>query len=194
MGYRTYLALFLALIFPHLQCDTESFVIDCKRPWVYLKLERVGDRVPVYANEPRSGVWLRVVNNSRIPIIVGTFDTETPNPGIGVFDEVVSSGLPKGLGTGSDSKDVPQAKYTAAAPPKGYSSENYSTATIKPGSDLLFSVPINHLGPTWHLEVTFGLDVPGSGYTIGPHNTVSFFWKDLPEKYRKITNEHNPDR
>ena len=36
-----------------------------------------------------------MVNNSRIPIIVGTFDTETPNPGIGVFDEVVSSGLPK---------------------------------------------------------------------------------------------------
>ena len=78
--------------------------------------------------------------------------------------------------------------------PKAIPQKTIQPQQIKPGSDLLFSVPINHLGPTWHLEVTFGLDVPGSGYTIGPHNTVSFFWKDLPEKYRKITNEHNPDR
>src|SRR5712692_3054608 len=68
-----------------------DFVIDPSKHYVYLKFDHVGDREPLSADEPSKGLWLRLVNNCRLPITVATFNTENPgpDPGIGVYDEVV---------------------------------------------------------------------------------------------------------
>jgi len=64
----------------------------------------------------------------------------------------------------------------------------FLTTTIASGRDLLFSVPLNHISPSWYLRIMFNLDVPGSGYGSEPYSSVPFYWQDIPEKVR--TNLH----
>src|SRR6266852_5851871 len=68
---------------------TRGFLIDPSKHYVYLKFDHVGEREPLSADETSRGLWLRFVNNCRIPVIVAIFDTGTANPGVGVYDEVV---------------------------------------------------------------------------------------------------------
>lgn len=72
--------------------------------------------------------------------------------------------------------------------PTGYIlPEVFSTTSVRPGEDLLFSVPVNHVGPSWDLQIRFYLDLPGGHYGTGPYSAVSFGWQDIPEKYRDNT-------
>lgn len=166
---------------------TEGFLIDPSKHYVYLKFDHVGDRKPLSPEEPSKGLWLRLVNNCRIPIIVAIFNTGTADPGIGVFDQVVSvavkgpvlhfGGLAEG---GAKSAGPPQG-----GAPQGYSPPDvFSTTTVAPGESLLFSVPLNHVGPSWGMQVRFYLDFPGHFYGTGPYTIVSFDWQDIPEKFR----------
>jgi hypothetical protein len=54
----------------------ENFVLDSSKPFVYLKFERIGPRKPVLKAEAPLGLWLRLVNNCRVPIQVGTVGFE----------------------------------------------------------------------------------------------------------------------
>jgi len=168
-----------------------SFLIDPSKPYVYLKFDRVGDRQPLSQEEASKGLWLRLVNNCRIPIIVAVFNTGGAGSGIGVYDEVVSSavrgpvvhfgGLAKGQ---SASTDLSQA------PPRGYAlPDAFSTTTISPGESLSFSVPLNHVGPSWGLQIRFYLDLAGDSYGSGPYSVVSFDWQDMPEKFRETAGQ-----
>lgn len=170
-----------------------AFLIDPSKHYVYLKFDHVGDREPLSADEPDKGLWLRLVNNCRVPITVAIFNTENPGPhrGIGVYDEVVST-----AGKGHlpilyfPSKRENQAKTSTQAqeePPEGYSLPDvFSTTTISPGEDLLFNLPQNHVGSSWYLQVRFYFALPGEGYGTGPYSVVSFDWQDIPEKFREM--------
>jgi hypothetical protein len=157
------LALMATLISPILagQDTTQGFVLDATKSYVYLKFDHVADRKPISSNEYPKGLWLRLVNNCRIPIIMATFDPGTGDSGVGLYDEVVPIRAPKielHLGPPEQSH---HARVHKPTPPEGYSAEAFSTEIIAPGGDLLFSVPLNHVSPSWYLLIMFNLDVPG---------------------------------
>src|ERR1700722_8227643 len=97
------------------QKRTSSFVIDPSKPYVYLKFDHVGKRQPLSPHEPDKGLWIRLVNNCRLPITVATFDTETTDPGIAVHDAIVPVDLnPPPLARGLRAGEKPPS----AAEPK----------------------------------------------------------------------------
>ena len=169
---------------------TRDFLIDPSKHYVYLKFDHVGDREPLSTDEPRKGLWLRVVNNCRLPIIVAIFDTGTPNAEVGVYDEVVMPTVKRPLPIlyfPGQAKSQPKPPASPQElPPEGYSlPDAFSTTVISPGDNLLFSVPVNHVGPSWYLQIRSYFELPGEGYGSGPYSVVSFDWQDIPEKFRE---------
>ncbi|MGB2900929.1 MAG: hypothetical protein WBB89_16835 [Candidatus Acidiferrum sp.] len=163
----------------------DNFLINPSKHYAYLKFDHVGEREPLSPDEPTKGLWLRFVNNCRLPIVVAIFDAGADNLGVGVFDEVIpaTAKLPI-VDYGGPIKPKPKAP-PQEEPPKGYFAPDFISATIiLPGKDLLFSVPLNHVGPAWYLQVRFYFALPGEGYGTGPYSVVSFDWQDIPEKFR----------
>jgi hypothetical protein len=70
-----------------------SFLVNPSLPYVYLEVDHVGPRVPNWDGEPKVGVFLRLHNNSTVPIIVDTFGRppESKDDPCGVFDHVVAN-------------------------------------------------------------------------------------------------------
>lgn len=177
-----------------------DFLIDQSKHYVYLKFDHIADREPLTPDEPRRGLWLRLVNNCRIPILVAILDTGPENPGVGVFDEVVPvvlNGAVPVLSLPHPKRGAPSkpASRSQEEPPKGYSPPDvFSTTTISPGEDLLFNLPLNHVGPSWYLQVRFYFQLPGEGYGSGPYSVVSFDWQDIPEGLRQPESARVPPR
>ena len=69
---------------------SQSFVLNEAKPYVYIAFDHAGNRKPLGPGESTRGFWSKFVNNCRVPITVGTFETGTGDPGIGVFHDVVS--------------------------------------------------------------------------------------------------------
>ena len=109
-------------------------------------------------------LWLRLKNNSRAPIQVFAAAAEAGADGVEIVQEIVGTGAKPASGW--------------ISPPAHYSPVNESTIEeIQPNSDLLFSVPLNHVGPTWSLRITFQSGRQRQG-------TVDFTWAKVPVKER----------
>ncbi len=64
------------------------------------------------------------------------------------------------------------------SPPEHYSPVGEATTLeIQPKSDVLFSVPLNHVGPSWRLRITYQSARHREG-------TVDFTWAGVPVKER----------
>ncbi len=174
-------ALFLATLGTAFQLGAQEFVIDQTRPYVYIKLDHVGTRAPILEGESTKGLWLRLVNNCRVPISVISHDTGTQDPGVAINHEVVmndSSPVPTLL----EPESSPAYRHDTKAPP-GYLFHVGTRTVIPPGGTLLFSVPANHVSPSWFLRVTFTLE-PTNNHAPQPSSQVVFTWTDIPEKFR----------
>jgi hypothetical protein len=68
-----------------------EFVIDPSKPYVYLEVDHVGPRKPLRDGEPATGIWLRLKNNSRLPIVIMVLGASPSDSGeaLSVVDEVV---------------------------------------------------------------------------------------------------------
>lgn len=162
------------------------FILDSSKPYVYLAFDHAGDRTPVYPSEDKKGIWLRFVNNCRIPVAIKTFDPGTEDPGVGVQHEVVpiqsaSFGETPSLTNKADRG----GSRTDLKPPEGYSAELATLKIVEPGESVLFSVPLDHLSPYWHLRVQFTLDVSGQRGDQ-PYSYVEFYWDKLPKSVREM--------
>lgn len=51
----------------------KNFLIDPSKPYVYLKVDHIGPRTADDEHEPATGIYLRLINNCRVPITVDTF-------------------------------------------------------------------------------------------------------------------------
>jgi hypothetical protein len=72
--------------------------------------------------------------------------------------------------------------------PKGYSQQEVTSSTlIAPGRDLLFSVPFNHVNPSWYLQVNFHFQQIRARTEQAPLILVDFGWPDIPKEYRGET-------
>jgi hypothetical protein len=130
--------------------QTPKLVLDAAKPIVYVELDHVGPRPPVEADEPDRGLWLRLVNNSIVPIEVQPMDTRTDPELTLLPDEIV------GRWTRIEESDTPEPKM-----PMGYATGHIiSTELIQPGKGLLFSVPVTHVGRSWYMQVPFRFHLP----------------------------------
>src|SRR5581483_7712034 len=68
---------------------TSDFVIDQSKPYAYLKFDHIGPRKPTQSGESDLGLWLKVVNNCRIPIVFRGSSSLPGNPGVTLMDKVI---------------------------------------------------------------------------------------------------------
>jgi hypothetical protein len=164
------------------QQPISGFVLNSAKPYVYLQFDHVGPRKPLRDGESNIGLWLRIVNNCRAPISVPTFGLTSGDAGVGVFDEVVPDVM-NAVVINSGAIDLSEGSASSSAPihpPRGYSAEVFSTTRVLPGKDLLFSVPINHVGDQWFMRVRFVLDVNKPSVGTGPYTYLEFSKTELP--------------
>ena len=186
MKFQTCLIMFVLAFCARMfgQEPISDFVLNPSRPYVYVQFDHVGPRKPLRGGEGNVGLWLRIVNNCRVPITVPTFGLTTGDPGVGVLDEVVPdnprmsvSAEPdvinlseEGSSRGNPSKATPVNPKNN--PPRGYSAEVFSLTRVRPGKDLLFSVPLNHVSDNWFMRVGFVLDVNKPSVGTGPYTAT----------------------
>jgi len=162
------------------QQNANGFVLDDRNPYVYLKFDHMGARQPFIDGESQSGVWIRIVNNCRVPISVPTAGAPGEKGGIEVLDEVVPM-AESAVKVTTDNPEKQQASSQSKRPEgyAEYAGDVQGFTEIAPGESLLFSVPVNHVvGPDWYMRVRFSLDVPGSEH--GPYSYVDSFTVQIP--------------
>ena len=132
---------------------------------VLISFDHVVRPAPLRQNSDSAVLWLRLRNNGSVPIRVLASAPEAGAEGVEIVHEIVHS----------------LAKETSGwiSPPEHYSPVNEATTVeVQPNGDLLFNVPLNHVGPWWRLRITFAR--PGHQ----PQGTLDFTWAGVPPKER----------
>jgi hypothetical protein len=93
--------------------------------------------------------------------------------------------------TSIQAEQKPSVKTKREEMPIGYMAEVGSSESIPSGTDILFSVPVNHVDRNWYFEIPFRFDLPqGKGpraENVGgePVNVIRYGLGDLPSKYQR---------
>jgi hypothetical protein len=155
-----------------------KLALDTTKPFVYIEFDHTGPREPLRPDELARGLWLRLVNNSILPIIVRAHSSIT-DPDMTILEDVITPQM----------RTIPKSGLPDYGPmPRGYAtgSDVTSLLTVNPGKEVLFSVPVNHVGPGWFLQVPFQFDLPpAKGGAAQPVCYAAFTWDDIPEKSRE---------
>jgi hypothetical protein len=191
-----------------------NFVIDTNRAFVYLRFDHVGKGPKRWDAEPELRIWLRFVNNCNVPIELSTYGTPEggPTEEVGVMDEVVENPRPRieiTSGPPIETTSVDSA-VPGSQPPSGQAEPNTrpeaanepeemptdywfelgSWMTVQPGKEVLFSIPVNHLGKKWHVEIPFEFKDAGGKFPRDPMNggqpqmRLLYSLYDLPDQAR----------
>jgi hypothetical protein len=167
-----------------------DFVLDPSKPYVYLKFDHIGPVKPNSEREVESYLWLKVVNNCRIPILFRASGPPPGYPGVSLEDEVVEE--EHGIQIISDLDiekfqiDQELRKERLKHKPQGYSFEVSGVARVQPGQELLFSVPLNHVDDDWYFRIHFTLDLNHSSLVTGPFTYLPFYKWNLPKDEKLI--------
>jgi hypothetical protein len=181
------------LVFPLLVANAfaqnksvQDFVIDQSKPYVYLKFDHIGPRRPIRTGESNTGLWLRVVNNCRIPIVFPGFEMPPDVPGVGLMDEVLWNEPILQIATPDELKQIQRRERLRKSKhiPEGYSSETSGVMKVQPGTEMLFSVPLNHVDNDWYMRVKFALDLDKPSVSAGPFTYLPFYQEDIPKEQR----------
>jgi hypothetical protein len=164
-----------AALFSQTTKANKGFVIDENKPFVYVRFDHTGPGIPRDEDEPATRIWLRLVNNCRVPIVVtanGVPD-KSPKEEVGLRYRIVANppvyGLPRVIyrdASGEKSEDHKANDWSdsdeqTAAMPRNDLVDVASFISIRPGEQILFSMPVNHLGKHWHVEIPFEFELPG---------------------------------
>lgn len=160
--------------------EVPKVVLNVAKPIVYVEFDHTGPREPVEDGEPKLGLWLRLVNNSVIPIDVEVMNTATKS-GFLLLPDVITP----------IEQRIPQSGPTHERMPLGYASGLGTVQTISPGKDLVFSVPVNHVSPNWFMQVPFRFSLPPVKEGGQPICYAPFIWEDLPQSYRELNGGHS---
>jgi hypothetical protein len=169
------------------EIDPSNFVIDQSKPYVFLKFDHIGPRKAAQHGEENIGLWLKVVNNCRIPIVLGGHNALAGDPGYYIDDEVIEE-APSMITYVKTEKEMEignkSGKKTMKSKPLGYSSSVAGVIRIQPGEDVLVSFPINHVDDDWYLRVKVALAINKSSIAAGPFTYLPFFIYDIPKQFR----------
>jgi hypothetical protein len=154
-----------------------------------LKFDHIGLVKPNPDSAAENYLWLKVVNNSRIPI---TFRAQGPPPGypgVSLENEVVEQEpvrlfaySPQELDNFKRQEKL--RKEHLKHKPLGDSFEVSGGAIVRPGEELLFSVPLNYVDDDWYLRIKFALNLDRSSSSIGPFTYLPFYNWDIPKDAR----------
>jgi len=151
-----------------------KLVLDEAAPIVYIKFDHIGPRPAVETGEPSRGIWLRLVNNSIVPIEVHPMGTDTDPELTLLPDEIV------GRLVRIEESDTPEPKM-----PAGYATGDLvSTVLINPGKSFSFSVPVTHVGRSWYMQVPFQFHLSPIKHGSQPVSYAQFALEDVPEHLR----------
>ena len=169
--------------------DASNFVIDRSRPYVYLRFDHIGSRKPILQGESNVGLWIKVVNNCRLPILFRAIGTPSGENGIILEDEVVERKPLFQIFTSPHQEEDADAKMRLHLEklkhiPEGYSFEVSGRAKVQPGEEIVFSVPLNHVDEDWYLRVKFALDLAQTSLVVGPFTYLPFHIYDIPKEDR----------
>jgi hypothetical protein len=171
-----------------------GFVIDNSRPWIDIAYRKMGKRIPVFPTESEHGLWLALRNNCRYSIWVETLETlDEPNKNEGtllvhdvvpVVTSIYSTPLPPG---------APAAKILANAKldkPPGYAlpGDFAIGAEVKPGKELLFSVPLESVTRKWFIRIQVDFKIPGDR-GVQPLVFVDFEFWQLPKDVQHLSDQ-----
>jgi hypothetical protein len=175
----------------------QSFVLDQTKPYVYLRFDHIGPRKPLRTGEDGTGIWLRVVNNCRLPIAFASFSVPAGGAGVGLMDEVVEAEpMMQIYSTPEEGREIQKREKIQKLKhkPEGYWSETAGVVRVQPGEDILFSVPRNHVDDDWYMRVKFALDLDKSSVAVGPFTYLPFYEWDIPKESRSsATPAHEAD-
>ena len=164
-----------------------AFVLDRSKPFVYVEFLRVGKRERLREGEVPEGVWLRIVNNCRVPIQFmaygGNGDEAIHNEGV-IYDEYHGAVVTMPDGTQSPPLQKPRSEM-----PGGYMYDVGSRYILEPGKSLSFSVPLNHVADDWHIEIPFDFVLPSTP-CCQPKMSAVFFLDDVPDAYKSKFQQH----
>ena len=186
-------------LFSQPKSATKQFVLDPDKFFVYVRFDHIGPGAQQSDDEPPIRIWLHLVNNCRVQIVVtanGVPD-ESPKDEVGLRYRIVANppvlGLPHLIGKPSGEKDETDIDDNtgAAEMPRNDLIDVMSAITVEPGEAILFSMPVNHVGKHWHVEIPFEFDVPrgkgGRDEKNGgqPIMAVDYGLYDLPQQAQK---------
>jgi hypothetical protein len=166
------------------QQRSDRFLLDPSTAFAYIKFDHIANRRQPSPEEFPKGLWLRLVNNCRVPLAVMANGPEPGEPGVTIpYDVVPTPVLPVLIGPGGEA-----SSRTKREPPRGYSTDVGSLLTIPPGGNLLFSVSLDAISPSWYVQIRFQFQLPGARTPQKPIILLDFGWQDLPKSVREISN------
>jgi len=145
--------------------------IDQRYPSVFISFDHAGKREPLKKAESNDGIWLRLHNNTKVPLFFPIFGVPEPLGQMGMFYEIIPA-----------SKETPPEVL-----PWGYSVGHLSSAyLLEPGGSVLFSVPREHLPKAVALRISFNyaweLDEKANYVRKGePQHYVLFYSSSIPQ-------------
>ena len=63
--------------------------------------------------------------------------------------------------------------------------DRFEVTLVPPGGQVLFSVPANHVGKDWHIEIPFQLAIPNNSTIRPPYSHLAFYQEDLDRAQEK---------
>jgi|HubBroStandDraft_1064217.scaffolds.fasta_scaffold146259_2 hypothetical protein len=168
-------------------CACASVAIDPSRPYIDIVFDRYGKRSPAFEGESEVGLWLRIRNNSCVPIEVDSRrDSRAPegrndNPARLLVHDIVEGARFPG--------DTVVQPRPVIKKPYGYPYMELVTdqQDIGPGGELLFSVPLRHVTRLWSIAVQVRLLGPAVGRGEQPRTFVDFGWWGLSAEAQKAS-------
>jgi hypothetical protein len=181
------------------QTGEPNFIINPDRPYLYIQFDHFGPGTPENDNEARNRVWLRLVNNCAVSIRIvvnGFAEGHKPADEIAIQDEVVEDPPPfitSEPPLGEEAKPFKRPSY-------GYGSDVGSPFYIRPGKDILFSLPTSQFMKGWHIEISYNFALPqGKGPRpddVGgePIMYLSYSLWDMPKDIQQKVEKENANR
>ena len=177
------------------------------KPSVYISFLRYGKREPIHTGESNEGVWLRLHNNTRWPLVllaqgaaghafalakdeeVGLFVSveEVPEPALRVIRAFeIPLALPESLREKEVEKQqssmTPVEEQRNCSPPYVDSCHVCSSIKLAPGKSFVFSVPREILCKSLKIYIVFNYDWEGTGDE--PEHRVYYYGSALPKLAR----------
>jgi hypothetical protein len=140
----------------------EEFRFKKDSPTVYITFNRVARREPLRAGESDQGVWLRLHNNTRWPIVLEMNGVPSEYGDAGLFYDVLS-----------ERKVILEGRCHVC-----------SSNRLSPGRSLVFSLPREDLGKGGAIRISFsyGWEDPDDVFAgREPEHYVYFYASKLPQ-------------
>ncbi|MGB7623825.1 MAG: hypothetical protein WBN92_15880 [Terriglobia bacterium] len=176
------LLLMVCCEFGQAQQRPTTWAVDPTRPYVELLFDHIGPRTPARPGERAEGIWLRLNNNSGIPIEIAV--------GTGSHEVLVDHAVIKVPDDFLIEREHETGQRVASCSAGYQSGDVHSALRLEPAKTLIFSIPLNHVTKDCFVRIEVFPLMPTPVAGRQPRTFVELFWTDLPAEVQKsVTRE-----